>query len=444
MVSRVIAAIRSFVWLRRGWSGLVAGVAAGIVGTVLFTNFVLPVLRGPTRLEAGTITILSGPDDGIEGQRQKLVDQWNALPGLPKARIIEIGGVADDHHAELVRRAQAPHDNPEENIDIYNLDVTWIAEFAHFKYIRPLDTERVDTTGFLAKPLEACRYQGKLWGLPFNTDAGLLFYRSDIITGPPPSSWPTIVNTIDEKLNGAKAAHPELVAGFATQLDDYEGLTVNAFEAIWAAGGEVVNSDGEVVIDTPQAREGLRRLASGLAPGNPQHILPDSRSFKEQETTQAFRDGKVMFMRNWPVAYRQITSDTDSEPVQFQTAALARGSVLGGQNLAVATQTDQPRAAQKLIEFLTSERSQQILFERGGFAATRELVYQDKVVRDEYKYAETLLLAVRSARLRPVTAYYARFSAVFLEEVDFALNNGGQLKPGVTERLSAALEGKLS
>lgn len=440
--------------LRRGWDflkrfrfsgGMLAGAAVGVSTTLLVTTHLLPALRSDG-LEPGTLVILSGSDDGIGGQRQALIDQWNALPDRPKARIIPIEGGADAQHAEMVSRAQSPSGSGEDNIDIFNLDVTWVAEFADAGYIRPLDTEGLDTSGFLDKPLETCWYSDELWGLPFNTDAGLLFYRSDLVGDDPPGSWDAMLNKIDEVFSGDLTGQPELEAGFATQLDDYEGLTVNAFELIWGAGGEVVDDDGDVVIDSEAAREGLSRLATGLT--HPRYILRDSRTFKEEATWQVFRNRQVLFMRNWPVAYRQIAGETGGEeatgdPLVFRTAVLPRGSVLGGQNLAVAEQSDQPRAAQELIEFLTSERSQQILFERGGFAATRELVYQDPAVREERPYAETLLRAVRSARLRPVTPYYYLFSAQLREEVNHALDNGGALRPGAAERLADTLDGQL-
>ncbi|HCU49696.1 MAG TPA: hypothetical protein DGG94_07830, partial [Micromonosporaceae bacterium] len=401
MLRRVLAAGRSIVELHRGWSGLVAGVAAGVVGTVLLSSLMAPLWLDPEGLEKGTIVVLSGRDDGLGGQRQALIDQWNALPGRPRAEIIELTGGADAYRSEMVSRAQAGGGG----IDVFNLDVTWIAEFAHAGYLRPLAREGLDTSGFLAKPLETCWYQDKLWALPFNTDAGLLFYRSDLITSSPPSSWPAIRNTIDDVFARQGSQHPELIAGYTGQLADYEGLTVNAFEAIWAAEGDVVKGNGDVVIDTAEAREGLRRLATGLQPGNPQHILPESLTYEESRSMQAFRDGKTLFMRNWPVAYRHlgVPGESAGDVLAFQTTVLPRGSVLGGQNLAISKSSDQPRAAQKLIEFLTGERSQQILFERGGFAATRELVYQDSEVQQRYPYAQTLLTAVRTARLRPVT-----------------------------------------
>jgi multiple sugar transport system substrate-binding protein len=115
--------------------------------------------------------------------------------------------------------------------------------------------------------------------------------------------------------------------------------------------------------------------------------------------------------------------------------------VLGGQDLAIASGTQRPRAAQALVEFLTSERSQQILFERGGFAATREVVYADAEVIDKYPYAPVLLDAIRAARPRPVTRHYPRFTKVFREIVLSALRDGGNLPANAEGRLTDALRG---
>jgi multiple sugar transport system substrate-binding protein len=428
-----------------GWSGLVGGIAIGVATTLLATTYLVPRLGPDERWEPGTLVILSGTDDGFGDQRQALIDQWNALTDRPDAEIVPIAGGTTAQRAEMVEYAQAGG----RNVDIYNLDVTLMAEFVDFGYLRSLDESRVDYDGFLAKPLETCRRKNRLWALPFNTDAALLYYRTDLVpAGPAPTSWAGVTNAVEAAFAapGPAGADDRLVAGYAGQFADYEGLTVNAIEAVWAAGGEVVDDEGNVVVDSPEAREGLRRLAAGLTPGNPQLILPDSREHDEGGTTQAFRDGRVMFMRNWPVAYRSLRAGSGPEPdgeatVPFDVARIPGRSVLGGQNLAIAANSDQPRAAQRLIEFLTSARSQQILFERGGFAATREVVYQDSAVRANFPYAVTLLDAIKQADLRPVTPYYAMFSQVFREGVRYALGNGGELPANFATRLANALKG---
>jgi multiple sugar transport system substrate-binding protein len=421
---------------RRGWFGFGVGVLAGAAVATLVAVLLPIVLAPETGLEPGPLVILSGKDDSDGHQRQVLLDQWNALHPANPARVEELPSSADAQHSEMLARAQSGS-HP---VDIYNLDVTSIAEFAHAGYLRPLRVDSVQTDGFLAAPLTTCRYDGHLWGLPFNSDAGLLYYRTDLVRTPPT----TLTALTDDIATALGASHdPRLVAGYASQLADYEGLTVNALEAIWAAGGDVVDGAGHVVIDSPQARAGLRWLATGLAPGTPQQILRQSASFDETQSTAAFYDRRVVFLRNWPVAYRTLRpqSGTGRPAVPFDVSRLPGSSVLGGQDLAIARGTGRPRAAQALIEFLTSERSQQILFERGGFAATREIVYHDVTVLDRYRYAPVLLDALRAARPRPVTPHYPRFTEVFRDIVRSALRNGGQLPADATRALADALRG---
>ena len=427
----------------RWWSAL-AGFVAGAVAGAAVTALLGALLSGSPRsggYEPGTLKILSAVDDGFGNQRQALIDQWNGLGGgRPRAELVPVAGRADAVRDDMVHKAQ----NGGGDIDIYNLDVTEMAEFVHFNYLRPLDRDRVDLDGFLENPLHTCERDGKLWALPFNTDAALLYYRSDLLgDAPVPTSWAGIRNRIDDVFasRSGGAARTALQAGYAGQFADYEGGSVNAFEAIWGAGGDVVDDKGNVVIDSPEAQEGLDRLVSGFQAGNPQVILGDSLRFREDEATQAFRDGQTVFMRNWPVEYWDLVGgESKQAPVQFKVARIPGPSVLGGQNLAIGAHSDQPRAAQELINFLTSARSQQILFEHGGFAATREVVYHDLDGR-QHPYAATLLDAVKHAKARPDTPYYALFSKVFREGIRALLAPNGRLPDGFSARLADALRG---
>ncbi|GAA1601182.1 extracellular solute-binding protein [Catellatospora bangladeshensis] len=422
---------------RRGTLTGLGGVAAGLVVGYLAAVLLAAPAPDPAALEPGELVVLSGADESTGAQRRALIEQWNADPRLPDARLVEVSGGADAHRAEMVRRAQAG----DRTVDIYNLDVTWTAEFADAGWIRPLDETVTDTSGFLEKPLATCRYHDRLWALPFNTDAGLLFYHADLTGDEPPTNLAgirTVTNEVFARPGGPPAG---LEAGYTGQLRDYEGLTVNALEAIWAAGGEVVDADGEVVVDSPATRAALTQLALGMTEGNPRTVLPASLGFDERAGTLAFQERRVLFMRNWPVAYGQlVAAEAGAAPLRIGTQPIT-DSVLGGQNLAIASGSDQPEAARRLIEFLTGERSQQLLFERGGFAATRELIYRDAAVRKAFPYADDLLTAVRAARLRPVTPRYAQFSEVFRRGVGYALRHGGQLPDGFADALRAALSG---
>ena len=431
----------------------VVGVLVGVLLSTLAANGWPFVGEDEGDLGGDVLLVLSGADDSPGSERDRLIRTWNALhPDMP-ADIVPASSTADDAVSDMRTAAQSKaHD-----VDVYNLDVVWMAEFAENGWIRPL--EDVDTTGFLEKPLDTCRYEGKLWALPFNTDAGLLYYRypqlvqhgvaedrADLAKNPP-RSWDSIAKVIDTAFSGPRRAGDPLQAGYTAQFDDYEGLTVNAMEAIWAGEGEVVDDEGTVRLGSEAAKQALREL--GEAFRSSRDVLPGSATFQEQQSRDAFADRKVLFMRNWPLAYRQMTTPADeggaattTAPTDISVTRLPGPSALGGQNLAVASKSRHPEAAEQLVEFLTSEASQQILFQDGGYAATRQRIYEDPYIRENYGYAKILLEAVKGAKLRPVTPYYGKFSATFRSIVLNVLRTGDDVSANDVRRLQDALEGK--
>jgi multiple sugar transport system substrate-binding protein len=443
--------------LVHNWFVLLTFVVGVLVGVVLSTvaGNGWPLVGGDDDIGGDTLTILSGRDDSPNHQHQRLIKTWNRLHPEMRAEIKELPANADLALSSMRAYAQSSaHD-----VDVYNLDVTAMAEFAENRWIVPL--KNPGTAGFLEKPLDTCRYRGKLWALPFNTDAGLLYYRPDQLVAHgvdadranlkahPPQSWDTLSRIIDSAFAGSRKPRDPLVAGYTGQFYDYEGLTVNAMEAIWAEEGDVVDSDGEVRLKSDEAGAALRDLRDALR--SPRVVLQDPRDFQETQSTAAFRDRKVLFMRNWPLAYRQLTTPADETATtgattpastDVEVTQLPGPSALGGQNLAVASESPHQKQAQELVEFLTSETSQQILFQDGGFAATRQRIYEDPYITQNYGYATTLLEAVKDAKLRPVTPYYGRFSSVFRDIVTDILDTGRDVTDHDVRRLQDALDGK--
>ncbi|SHN46170.1 extracellular solute-binding protein [Cryptosporangium aurantiacum] len=411
-----------------------AVVTAAVIGVLFFaTAIVVVVQRADRSWEAGELVILSGRDDSAGAQRKELIGKWNELHRGNPARVEEVRSIADAERSEMLARAAGDGGD----VDILNLDVAYVPEFAEADLLRPLSEDGVDRDAFLPGPLSTCEYNGRLWALPFNTDAALLYRHLDYAPGVP-ADWGAMDSAISGQLKGNPEQRAGPTVGLVTQLGNYEALTVNTLEAVWAAGGEVVDDDGDVRIDSPAATQGLRHLVDGLVDG---HIDPESPSYTEDASTAAFRDGNAMFLRNWPLAYRALTGSAEDRPAPFRigVSRLPWASVLGGQNLAIAERSEHPRAARALIDFLTDTNSQRTLFERGGFAATREVVYRDSAV----PYAEVLLAAVQHARLRPRSPHYALFSEVLREAVHTMLvSHDRNPPPGLADDLRAALRGQ--
>jgi multiple sugar transport system substrate-binding protein len=302
--------------------------------------------------------------------------------------------------------------------DVLNLDVTWTAEFAAAGLVKPLaDAARSD---FLPNAWGTVGYRDKIWAIPFNSDAGLLFYRTDAGFAGPPRTW-------EELQTDLLIVHKP--QGYITQLAQYEGLTVNVLEAVWNAGGELVGGNGKVG-SSVRIQQGLDQLKQE------QGWMPDSAArAHEAESLQAFAQGQVLFMRGWPYMYDVLIADGLKPGVHFNVARLPGDygpgySVLGGQNLAVAAHSRNPSLARQLIDFLTSRESERCLLE-GGFAAARTSAYTTNAhcplspmpgaPANESgstptpsgglpPYSDVLYAALTSAKPRPTTPYYAAFT----------------------------------
>jgi multiple sugar transport system substrate-binding protein len=408
----------------------ISGIAVGLVIALLTTT--LPaLLDDPDDLEKGTVVILSGHDDSTDGQRGKLLEQWNALHPDTRALIVELPEIADAQRSEMLARAQAGGGG----VDVYNLDVTWTAEFAAAGHLQSLDESRVRTGDFLPGPLSTCRYDGRLWALPFNTDVGLLYFNPELLAKvrrtEAPSEWGGLVDDAVEIAGVSNGA----TAGYVGQFDDYEGLTVTAMEMVWGAEGAVVDDEGAVLPDSRDvaavrtAFGRLKTVARTLPPTN------------EATSIEEFRNGRALYMRNWPLADRTLRDAERGPVIPFGVATLPGGSAaLGGQNLAVSATTDMPKASRALVEFLTDARSQQQLFQRGGLPATRKIVYKDPAVQSDF--TTTLVAALDGARTRPVVPHYAAFSRAFRAEVDAYVLRNQPVGDDIRARLEAALQGR--
>jgi multiple sugar transport system substrate-binding protein len=309
---------------------------------------------------------------------------------------------------------------------------------------------------------EAVEYDGRVWAVPFNADAALLYYRTDLgVT--PPRDWPDLWRQAQRLL---AAPNSDLTSGYAPQFAEYEGMTVNALELIWAAGGDLIDRRGRVTVDRDPVRRLLGTL-TGLMGGEGSVIDRRALDHFEADSIDAFADGRVAFMRLWPYAYATLANNERMRnadgTLKFAVAALpgsgdgAPGrSVLGGQSLAVDARSPRKEAALDLIRHMLSEDSQQRLFSCGGFAPVLRQVYlhpeqcpsgnSDKPVvhRLPDEQVPTLLRAVETARARPPWPYYTEVSRVLSRRLRDCLGSadvcGGQGRiAGFTDDLAGEL-----
>ena len=247
----MVAAVAAVMLLAAGCGGGSSGGGGSDEGTAA---------RGP-------ITYVQGKDN--TNAIRPLLEKWNAAHPNEKATFKEQSDEADAQHDDLVQHFQAK----DPNYDVASVDVVWTPEFAAKGWLQPLkDSFALDTSKLLPATVKTATYNNTLYAAPVTSDGGMLYYRKDLVPNPP-KTW-------DEMMSMCSIADKNNMDCYAGQFQKYEGLTVNASEAINGAGGVIVDKDGKPNVNTPEAKAGLDFLANGFKQG---YIAKEALTYKEEE-----------------------------------------------------------------------------------------------------------------------------------------------------------------
>lgn len=371
----------------------------------------------------GPITYVQGKDNS--NVVRPLVEKWNAAHPDEKVTFKEQTDQADQQHDDLVQNYQAK--NP--NYDVASVDVVWTAEFAAKGWLQPLkDKMAVDTTGMLEPTVEAGSYKGTLYAAPVSSDGGILYYRKDLVPTPP-TTWAEMM----EMCSIAKANN---IGCYSGQYKQYEGLTVNASEAINSFGGSVLDKDGKPSLNTPEAKEGLGALVKAYADGN---IPKEAITYQEEESRRAFQDGNLLFLRNWPYVYNLATTEGSSKvkDVLGMTALPGKdgpgASSLGGHSAAISVYSKNKATALDFVKFLVEEEQQKFFATQGSLAPVFGDLYEDQELVSKLPYLPVLKTSIENAVPRPVTPFYPAVTKAIQENSYAALKGEKSVEQALSD-----------
>jgi len=361
----------------------------------------------------GTVTYCTGKDtSGAQIESVKLFNQKYASQGL-KAKLLEFPESADAQREQFIQRQRAKSGE----CDIFYSDVVWTAEFAAQKWLLDMtDNVNKRASEFVPSTLSTIKYDGKYWGVPKQTDAGFLYYRTDKVKEVP-GTWQAVYD--QAKTDG----------GIVYQGAPYEGLTVDYLELAFAAGGQVLSPDGKKsVINSPQNVKALQFMVDGIKQGAAKKAVT---TYMEEQSRRSFEAGKAAFMRNWPYAYA-LGNESDIKG-KFKVAPYpafeggGKAGILGGHNLVTSAYSKNPQGSVALIDYLTSPEAINRDASKYSLAPVLNSSYDDPAVQKALPFSADLKQAVGQAKTRPVTPVYNAVSQAIYKNVNNALS--GQTDP---------------
>ena len=336
-----------------------------------------------------------GPGTLFDANAAKaLLEQFTAQTGV-QVRYIAAPESADDTLALVQRWFSRKSESP----DVLYTDTIWPGILADdLVDLKPYLGDEVKLMWPGAVQSEIV--DGKLIGIPFNVEVGVLHYREDLLKkygfDHPPRTWKELEKMAARIQNGERAAGKKDFWGYVWQGAPYEGLTCNALE--WQAsfgGGDIIESDGVVSVNNPKTIAAIKMAKSWIGTISPPNVL----TFMEEDSRSVWDRGDAAFRRDW--VWRG-TSDSRRFIVSGSMAALPgqdrQVSVSGDLSLSVSKYSRYPRESAQLIRFLTS-REIQLRLSHAFLPAIREF-YEDP---QYYGAQPQLATSIKESISRPST-----------------------------------------
>jgi trehalose/maltose transport system substrate-binding protein len=378
-------------------------------------------------VQAATISISCGAV-GLELQLcQEGANAWAEATGN-QVNVISTPNSATERLA-LYQQILAANSS---DIDVFQIDVIWPGILAsHLIDLKEhIDQETIDQ--HFPAIIENNTVDGHLVGMPWFTDAGLLYYRQDLLEKhgqEPPTTWQDLNRTAAEIQDAERAEGNDKMWGFVFQAKAYEGLTCDALEWIDSfGGGTIVADDGAITINSEKAAEAVDLASTWVGSIAPEGVL----NYAEEESRGVFQSGNAVFMRNWPYAWALGNADDSPIKGKIGVSALPKGgddgrhtATLGGWQLAVSKYSQNPEIAVDLVRYLTSSEEQKRRALEGSFAPTIASLYKAPDVVEANPFFEQLggVLAEAVARPSSVTGEkYNQVSSEFFNAVHSVLS----------------------
>ncbi|MFS0553885.1 extracellular solute-binding protein [Brevibacillus sp. 179-C9.3 HS] len=374
----------------------------------------------PAQPSAEKIKLVYARGKDATDSTKKLVEAFQKVHPNIEVEIREMPADSGQSHDQYVTMFSAQSSE----IDVFDLDVIWPAEFAQAGYLLPLDRlmeqDGIETGKYIKGAMDAGNFGGQQWTMPKFIDAGLLFYRKDLVAEAP-KTW-------DDLIAQAKATKGKggTKFGYLMQAKQYEGLVCNFVEFSASYGGKILDEQGKVAVNNPATIKGLNKMIEVV---KSDFVPTNITTFMEPESHTAFLEGQAPFIRNWPYQFALAQDQAQSKIVdQVAIAPLPAGdagsaAALGGWMGGINKFSKHPKEAWEFLKFMTGPEGQKISAVEGGLAPTYLPAYDDADVQKASPLFanKDFVDGVSAAVSRPTTPIYPKISEVIQIEVSKAL-----------------------
>jgi trehalose/maltose transport system substrate-binding protein len=404
-----------------------------------FCSLAVASLITPTVFGAGATVRFAGDSDVGEGGRwtRAAAEEWAQKTGNK----VEYISRPNDASAtlQLFQQYWAAKSG---DVDVFMVDVIWQGIAAPHAVDLKKYYKEDEIKAFFPRIIQNNTVGGKLVSIPWFTDAGLLYYRTDLLQKygykEPPKTWEELTEMGKKIQEGERKGGNADFQGFVFEGKASESVTCNAIEWVYSyGGGDIIEPDKKVTINNPKAIKALETAKSWVGTISPLGVT----TYGEEEARNLWQAGNAAFMRNWPYAYALGQDPKSPIAGKFDISVLPKGgedgknaACLGGWQLMVSAYSKVPDAAADLVKYLTNQEEQKKHSIALSQLPTLPALYSDPDVLAKAPFFKNILPVLENAVARPSTvtgADYNQLSTVFFQSVNKVLSGGQSAKDAV-------------
>jgi trehalose/maltose transport system substrate-binding protein len=330
------------------------------------------------------------------------------------------------------------------DVDVYMIDVIWQGIAAPHSVDLKKYFKEDEIKQFFPAIIQNNTVNGKLVSIPWFTDAGILFYRTDLLEKygykEPPKTWEELTEMAKKIQDGERKEGKKDFQGFVFQGKASESVTCDAVEWIYSyGGGSIIEPDKKVTINNPNAIKALETAKGWVGTISPPGVV----TYSEEEARNVWQAGNAAFMRNWPYAYALGQDPKSPIAGKFDVTVIPKGgengknaACLGGWQLMVSAYSKAPDAAADLVKYLDSvDEQKKRAIELSQFP-TMPATYSDPDVLAKNAWFQKIPDVLKNAVARPSTvtgADYNQLSTAFFQNVNKMLSGGQSAKDTVQQ-----------
>lgn len=319
------------------------------------------------------------------------------------------------------------------NWDVAHINTDWIHEAytgGSVEYLNQYINSNPPSNypaGWSASLLQMQHFSGDVVGLPFHDGPECFIYRKDLFEDPKEKDYYLSKNgkplrvpqTWEEFQEVARFFHrpaQNLCGSVFACLPDGHNTVFDFCLQLWTRGGSLVDADGRINVDTPQAIDGLdfyRQLVNDKTA-----VHPKSSEYESVQAGMAFARGEVAMMINW-FGFAAMCEVSDESMVKGKVDITSLPHAQGAESASlnvywlytIGSGSKRKDLAYDFIRFAVSQESDKLLTLEGGIGC-RLSTWNDPEINHVIPYYHKLEMLHKEARSLPQKPNWAQIAEI--------------------------------